>query len=370
MRLKNKITLVISSLGAGGAEGVCITIANKFVESGWKVDLIVLNLINESFLNRLSKDVKLVLLNVNHSRYSIIQLIKYIYKNKISTVLVFNHELAVILVIIRILFRFKLKIISRNISVLSIKIKKLKLQNFWTKYIVRPLIKYFYQKIDHVINQCHSMRDDLIAMYPQLINNSSVIHNPISVHIIDYVNKNDLTKIKKKDYLLCVGRLEEVKAFHYAIEGFASIADEFPNLRLKIVGEGILNQKLRQKAIDCNVSDKVDFEGFQKNIIPYYLYAKATIQTSHYEGYPNVLIESIAMNTPVVAFDCPGGTSEIIRDNFNGYLVKHKSLNDLKKKLSKILLNKFNDRDLKNSVKKNYTHDVFRHYKKLIISFN
>ena len=175
-------------------------------------------------------------LNVNHVRYSIIPLLRYIYKFKSKKYLVFNHELSVLLVILRFLLKLKINIVSRNISVLSIKIKQLKSGNFWLKYFVGPLIKYFYHKIDHVINQCNNMREDLISIYPQLINNSSIIYNPISKHIIDYVNKYDLNKIEK-NYLLCVGRLEQVKSFHYAIEGFAGIANKFPDLRLKIVGK-------------------------------------------------------------------------------------------------------------------------------------
>ena len=86
-----------------------------------------------------------------------------------------------------------------------------------------------------------------------------------------------------------MGRLEKQKAFNYAIEAFSGIKDNFPNLRLKIVGQGSLKQELKQKAIDLNVENRVDFEGFQKDIIPYYLHSKATVLTSIYEGYPNVL---------------------------------------------------------------------------------
>ena len=362
----NKITLLITSLDGGGAEGVSITLANKFADSGWKVDFIVLNLDNALLIDRLSKNVNLVLLNVKHSRYASIPLLKYLQKNKTNTVLTFNHELSVILVILRIIFRLKLKIISRNISILSIKIKKLQSESLWTKFIVAPMIKYFYQRIDHVVNQCNSMHEDLISIFPKLTNKSCIIYNPVSTHIFDYVNQNDLTKIKKKNYLLCVGRLEPVKALHYAIESFAKLTNDFPDLRLKIIGKGSLEKKLKQKAIDCSVSNKIDFEGFQKNIIPYYLYAKATIQTSEYEGYPNVLIESIALNTPVIAFDCPGGTKEIIKEGLNGYLVINKSTEDLKKKLSMIMFNKIKFYDMKNSIDKNKLDKVFNSYKKLL----
>ena len=369
MKSNNKITLIISSIGGGGAEGVCVSIANTFADNGWKVDLVVLNLINETYLNRISDNVNLVVLNVNHTRYSFVPLFKYLYQNKIKSCLVFNHELAVILVILRFLFRLKIKIISRNISVLSIKIKQFEKKNIWERYIVRPLVTYFYQKIDHVVNQCQSMRNDLIEVYPQLYNDSSVIYNPISIHFEDYIKKNDLNKIEKKNYLLCVGRLEEVKNFHFAIEGFSGIANKFPNLRLKIVGKGSLEKDLKQKAIDHGVASRVDFEGFQKDVIPYYLYAKATVLTSLYEGYPNVLLESLAMNTPVIAFNCPGGTSEIIQDGLNGYLVKYQDIHDLKKKLSILLLNKYNNKVFKDSIKKNKIENVFKHYENLINSF-
>jgi len=368
MSSEKKITFLVSSLSGGGAENVCVNIANKFAENNWEVDLVVLNLLNETYYSRLSDKVNLVVLNVKHVRYSIIPLLRYIYKFKSRKYLVFNHELSVLLVILRFLLKLKINIVSRNISVLSIKIKQFESGNFWLRYIVGPLIKYFYHKIDHVVNQCKNMREDLISIYPQLINNSSIIYNPISKHIIDYASKYDLNKIEKKNYLLCVGRLEQVKSFHYAIEGFAGIANKFPDLRLKIVGKGNLEKELKQKALDLNVSNRVDFEGFQKDITPYYLYAKGTVLTSMYEGYPNVLIESIAMNTPVVAFDCPGGTNEIIQNGLNGYLVKNQNIEDLKIKLSDLLKKKFSNKDLKNSVNKNQIKEVFTQYEKLINS--
>ena len=100
------------------------------------------------------------------------------------------------------------------------------------------------------------------------------------------------------------------------------------------------------------------------------MYAKATVLTSLYEGYPNVLIESIALNTPVVAFDCPNGPNEIIKDGINGFLVKHKDINHLKKKLSIIITNKYNIENLQSSINQNQIKKVFQDYEKLIYSFD
>lgn len=368
MKKTKKITFLISSLSRGGAENVCVSIANIFIQYNWQVDLIILNLHNETYLSRLSKKVNLVVLNVNHARNSMFSLLKYVYKNDIKKIFIFNYELTVVMVILKIIFKIQIKIISRNINTFSIKMKEFDKQGFWTKYIVKILIKNLYTKVDYVINQCKGMHYDLINYYPKFNKKSKIIYNPLSPHIKNFLNTIDLTKVKKENYILCVGRLEEQKAFHYAIEAFAGIHDNFPELRLKVIGNGSCEKNLKQKAIECGVRNQVDFEGFQNDIISYYLHAKATVLTSLYEGYPNVLVESIALNTPVVAFNCPYGPSEIIQDGINGFLVNHKDTNDLKKKLTTLLLKNFNFNDLTNSIKNNQTKTVYKNYEKLIDS--
>jgi glycosyltransferase involved in cell wall biosynthesis len=361
-----KITFLISTLSGGGAEGVCVGMANIFAEKGWSVDLVVLNLKNEAYLNRLSNKVKLVVLNVNHARYAGFSLLKYINKNKVKTILVFNYELSVVLVILRKLLRLKVKIISRSISTFSAKMNQFYKLSNWDRFIVAPLIKAFFHRVDFVINQSNGMRDDLVFIYPHLKDYSTVIFNPIPLNLIEFAKNNDLSKIKKENYLLCIGRLETLKGFHHAIIAFAGIVKKYPYLRLKIVGKGSEEKKLKQLAIDNFVQDRVDFEGFKKNIIPYYLHARVTILPSLYEGYPNVLIESISMNTPVIAFDCPSGPNEIIMDGVNGYLVKNQDVDDLRRKMLNFPYDKFDYRDLVNSIKKNHIIKIFQQYEKII----
>lgn len=365
MHSEKKVTFLISSLAGGGAEGVCVNIANGLAELGWDINLVVLHLNNAVYKDRVSSKVKLDVIGVKHARHAGLPLLKYICQQKPKTVLVFNYELAVMLVMLRSVFRFKTSIIARNINTLSQ--KRNQAQGFWRKYVVKPLIDSFYCKVDHVINQCQAMREDLIALYPQLAEKSSVIYNPVAKHIEDYAKSHDLSQVEKQDYLLCVGRLEKQKAFHYAIEGFAGVANEFPNLRLKIVGQGSLEQELRQCAVDFGVADRVDFEGFQKSMTPYYLKARATVLTSLYEGFPNVLVESITLGTPVIAFDCPSGPSEIIKNGVNGWLVEYLNSNELEKAMHSSLSKGDIDRfKVKNSI--NFLQDsvIINHWEKVI----
>ncbi|MDB2617848.1 glycosyltransferase [Candidatus Pelagibacter bacterium] len=367
MNSKKHVTLLISSLKGGGAEKVCVNIANELANLGWVVNLIVLNLKNSVYQSEVSKKVNLEELNVAHARYSFLALLRFIYKKKPKIFLVFNYELTIIIILLRNLFKFKFKVITRNINTLSEKQKQF--DNNWKKKIISFFIKKYYCHADHIINQCQSMHDDLIKIYPNIIKNTSVIYNLLDNHFIDFVSSNDLSQIEKKDYLLCVGRLEKQKAFHYAIEGFSSIAEKFPNLRLKILGEGSLEKELKQQAYRLGLVERIDFEGFKKNIIPYYLNARATLITSIYEGFPNCLIESIKLGTPVLSFDCPSGPREIIVNGINGFLVNYRDMDDFKNKLLTFMESKFYIDKMNTTVKNHEPKEVAKNYEKLLDSF-
>ena len=93
------------------------------------------------------------------------------------------------------------------------------------------------------------------------------------------------------------------------------------NLYLTIVGEGPEENILKRLVNNLGVRNFVSFVGHQDNPYPFMAYADLFISSSRWEGLPNVVLESLACGTPVLAFDCPGGTGEIIREGKNGWLV-------------------------------------------------
>ena len=118
------------------------------------------------------------------------------------------------------------------------------------------------------------------------------------------------------------------------------------------------------------IADRVDFEGFQKDVNSYYVYAKATLLTSLYEGFPNCLIESIVLGTPVVSFDCQSGPNEIIKNGINGYLVKYKDINDLKKQLHSVISHNFNIKKMRLTVEKHHINNIIKNYEGILAEFN
>lgn len=332
-----RVTFLVSTLSGGGAEGVCVNVANGLAERGWQVDLLVLHLNHAAYKDRLSSKVNLVNLKAGRARYAAPAILWYLIKNKPKKLLVFKYELIDLVVMLRFVFVLNLKVIARNISIFGQ--KQAVAKPSLIKIIIRRLFGTALEKVDCVINQSVEMEKDLLSVLPSLANKSCVIHNPVAAHIEEHVRVSGIKKDKGQEFLLCVGRLEDVKAFHFAIEAFSLIADRFPSLRLQLVGKGSLETDLKALCSILNVSERVDFEGFQKDVIPYYEQASLTLLTSLYEGFPNVLIESIVLGTPVVSFDCPSGPREILEYGKWGKLVPAGDVQALAKAISKTLEN-------------------------------
>lgn len=120
------------------------------------------------------------------------------------------------------------------------------------------------------------------------------------------------------------GRLvDNVKNVSLLLEAFAKAKKAHTKHQLHIYGEGPDKEKLQQKSRELGLSDTVIFKPFIHTIKTEMSKAKAVILSSHYEGFPSVLIESLSVGTPVISVDCKSGPKEIIKNQENGLLVKN-----------------------------------------------
>ena len=140
--MKNKeITFLINSLGGGGAQNLCINIANGLAQKGWNVNLLVLKSKNSIFRDRVTEKVNLIFFEISNARYSFKSLYNYAKIYKPKKIVVFNYELTVIMFFVRLLCLNKYIIISRNINTISK--KKENLKGIWNNYFVFTLIDFF-----------------------------------------------------------------------------------------------------------------------------------------------------------------------------------------------------------------------------------
>lgn len=123
--------------------------------------------------------------------------------------------------------------------------------------------------------------------------------------------------------VVSVGGLVEAKGHQYLVAALGSIVDRYPNLRAYIVGEGPLRAKLQSMIQASGLQDHITLVGAQANedLKFWYNAADVTVLTSSREGWPNVILESLACGTPVIATGV-GGVPEVIVSPELGVIVE------------------------------------------------
>lgn len=159
------------------------------------------------------------------------------------------------------------------------------------------------------------------------------IHNPVVVSDLNSIASDNCNL--PFEFIIGSGQMEtNIKQFDILIMCYCKSLLPKNNIHLVILGEGILQDDLKKLVINLGFADKVHFLGFKKNPYLFYKAAKYFVLTSANEGFPNVLLESLACEAPVIAFDCLAGPAEIIIPNQNGILVENQNQTELIKAMN------------------------------------
>ena len=137
--------------------------------------------------------------------------------------------------------------------------------------------------------------------------------------------------------VLGVGRLEREKGFDLLVRAFAEASRRHRGWELVIAGDGSQLAALAALAASCGVADRVRLPGTQADIRHLYAAADVFALPSRFEGFPNALLEAMAAGLPSVAADCPAGPREIIRDGQDGLLVGTEDVDALAEALSRLI---------------------------------
>jgi glycosyltransferase involved in cell wall biosynthesis len=181
--------------------------------------------------------------------------------------------------------------------------------------------KNSYRNLNKVVCISEAIKDDLIKncgyAFP---NNLEVIYNP---HDISYIKQSaaenvmtdeEVQLFKGKEVVLFLGRYSVQKAPWHLIRSFSLVANRNPNAHLVFLGSGEQNiyEQLLEIVQKYDLNERVTFLGQKSNPYPYLALAKVLVLTSYYEGTPNVIIESIALETPIVSTNCTKGIWELM----------------------------------------------------------
>jgi glycosyltransferase involved in cell wall biosynthesis len=122
--------------------------------------------------------------------------------------------------------------------------------------------------------------------------------------------------------LLFVGRLAAVKGLPVLLEAVAQLAEERPNVKLVVAGDGPDRAKLEAQAKRFGIASRVEFRGYQSQAQVRELLGQTDVfaMASFAEGVPVVLMEAMAAGVPVIATRI-AGVPELVEDGVSGFLV-------------------------------------------------
>ena len=192
----------------------------------------------------------------------------------------------------------------------------------------------------------------------------------------DHENKEIIRKelnLENKKVVLYVGRLIDLKGVDYLIKAFCKLHKEIEDVVLLVVGDGPEKSKLEVLADELGINDNVIFTGNIENSLlgGYYLLSNVfvlpSITTYFADACPLVVNEAMYFSKPVITSDAVG-TTFMIQNGKNGYVVPERDADSLYKYLYKILSDPDLEKKMGNESKK-IIEKGFR-YENMVEGFN
>lgn len=182
---------------------------------------------------------------------------------------------------------------------------------------------------------------------------------------LDYYPKK-VSDLEEKR-IISVGRLSEEKGYLDLIDVFSLVHQVYPDWKLDIIGDGNQKENIQKKIEEYGLKDFIILHGFQNKEYINQLLQKSSIYVmcSYTESFGIVLLEAFSFGIPCVAFDSARGATEIISNNWDGYLIKDRNKEIMAKKVCELISN-LNRRIIMgaNGIKKanQYSMDEIRKY--------
>tara|TARA_R110000822_G_scaffold308909_2_gene437453 strand:+ start:8495 stop:9556 length:1062 start_codon:yes stop_codon:yes gene_type:complete len=305
MNKKRKLIFVLPTLVAGGAERILSFLAQNMNKDYFESQLLVIGLESEAAFN--TEGTETIFLNKKRVLNGIPSLIHFLNRTKPDLVISSIGHLNTVFGLLA-PFYPNCKFIIREASVISVMGKFTN-----SRKLYGYLAKIAYKNIDAVVCQSRDMAIDFNNLYNIPLKKITVINNPITE--LFPLKKKSITKDIIK--FITVGRLSREKGHDRLLKILGGLNYSF---HYTIVGTGPEDQQITQRIEELGLVKRITRISFTQAIGKVLSEHDVFLQGSYVEGFPNAVLESCVVGTPVFAFDAPGGTKEIIKQGINGYI--------------------------------------------------
>lgn len=316
--MSDTIAILVNALGPGGAERVVLTICAELLRRGRRVELVCLE---REIAYELPEGLEPIFLGGGSSRfggvgkllalpglarrlavlsrergYRAVQshLFRANYVNALSRLFGSRHEVQLVN------HTKPERLLSAGLS------------GRVNAFLARRL----YPRADRIVAISRRMAADLASFVDLPEDRITTINNPYDIE-----KARELAALPPDGIdsgsagcrtIAAMGRLIALKRFDDLLESFAAVATARPDLDLVILGEGPERAALESSVARLGLTGRVTLPGFSANPYRTLAAASAFALSSETEGFPNAVIEALALGTPVVSTDCVSGPREIL----------------------------------------------------------
>ena len=320
-RARHRVTFVISSLRAGGAERVLSRMANYWAEHGWPVTMVTLETTASDFY-ALHPAVERVGLGVSgnssgiweatrNNLHRIRMIRRAIQASRPEVVISFMVPTTIITLLAARMPRVPVIVSERMDPIRS------PLPRIW--HTLRRMTYPLAHAVVVQTPEAQSWADGFLR--GEAVH---VIPNPVSTSL--RANATDMSNGVNLGegwrHVMAVGRLDSQKGFDLLLRAFAVCRENRPGWKLTILGDGEERERLEALTTQLGIGADVQMPGTVPDTTPFLRRADLFVLSSRYEGFPNALLEAMALGIPVIATDCASGPKRIVRNDVDGLLVR------------------------------------------------
>lgn len=366
--LRPHIAIVSSIFKDGGVERWIVNTALGLSQNHAQVDMLLRVAEDNDFLQQIPSQTRLIQMP-NGGRAALAKTLKdYLLRYEPQVLLTYRSKDYKTVLAVRKRHAPNTRVILVTGAIVSRRLER-KRVGFLNALKNQIRIKLSWLQADRIICISQAIAEDWRKSTPFSSNQIHVPPNPIiTPTMLDLAAQSAphaWLKQRECPVILGAGRLGPQKNFSLLLKAFA-LARKQKECRLIILGKGNQRQQLEQQAFALGIADAVAFPGFTDNPYAYMESADLFVLSSAWEPYGIVLIEALALGTPVVSTDCPIGPRGILKGGELGRLVPLDNPAVMSAAILESLLGTVDKEFLRQSVSEHTLQNSAKEYLKII----
>lgn len=327
--MPRRLTITVPSLSLGGAEGVAAMMANHWAQEGEAVTLITLDSADtdtfqlaESVQRQalgLMQDSTSLWQAISNNRHRVKKLREAIAHSEPDMVISLTDRMNVLTLLASRKSKWPVLISERSDP------RHHPIGRLWS-----ALRKYMYPRATALVVQTEGVAD----YFRQWLKSTPIEVIPNAVPAprssdVPVVTEQIVLERPSSHLIFGMGRLSYEKGFDLLINAFSILAHEFPEWKLRILGEGPLRDSLQAIINEGGFQEQIELTGWVADPELLLDQGELFVLPSRYEGFPNALLQAMSRGLACLSFDCDSGPADIAREGLQVGLVPAESLSEL-----------------------------------------